>query len=234
MATRSPTQYDAQREALATYFDSTARQAWIDLTSDVKVSGIRATVRAGRDAMRATLLDWLPMDLRRTKVLDAGCGTGSFTVAAACRGAEVTGIDVAAGLVEVARDRTPSFIGHGRIHWRSGDMLDPALGTFAHVVAMDSLIHYQPRDLVDALSQLAERTTNSIIFTFAPRTPLLQTMYNIGKVFPKSDRSPAIVPTAETEIRQRLGELPGWSIGRTKRITSGFYTSQALELVRHG
>jgi magnesium-protoporphyrin O-methyltransferase len=234
MATRLPSRYDDQREALATYFDSTARQAWIDLTSDAKVSGIRATVRAGRDQMRDTLLSWLPTDLRRTKLLDAGCGTGALSIAAACRGAEVTGIDVAAGLVEVARQRTPSFIGHGRIHWCSGDMLDPALGTFAHVVAMDSLIHYQPDDLVAALSELADRTTGSILFTFAPRTPLLQTMYTIGKAFPKSDRSPAIVPTAESDIRSRLASLDGWSIGRTRRITSGFYTSQALELVRHG
>lgn len=234
MATRLPSEYDDRREALATYFDSTARQAWIDLTSDTKVSGIRATVRAGREAMRSTLLDWMPLDLRRTQVLDAGCGTGAFAIAAACRGAEVTGIDVAAGLVDVARERTPSFIGHGRIHWRSGDMLDPQLGTFAHVVAMDSLIHYQPEDLVAALSQLAERTTHSILFTFAPRTTLLAAMHNIGKVFPKSDRSPAIVPVAEGELRERLARLSGWSIGRTQRIASGFYTSQALELVRHG
>jgi magnesium-protoporphyrin O-methyltransferase len=234
MASRNPSEYDHRREALATYFDSTARQAWIDLTSDAKVSGIRATVRAGREAMRATLLDWLPTDLRRTRVLDAGCGTGAFAVEAACRGAEVTGIDVAAGLVEVARQRAPSFIGHGRIEWRAGDMLDPSLGTFAHVVAMDSLIHYQPEDLVAALAQLASRTTSSIIFTFAPRTPLLAAMHNIGKVFPKSDRSPAIVPTAESDLRERLSRLSGWSIGRTQRIQSGFYTSQALELVRHG
>jgi magnesium-protoporphyrin O-methyltransferase len=234
MATRLPSEYDHRREALATYFDSTARQAWIDLTSDTKVSGIRATVRAGRDAMRATLMDWLPTDLRRTSVLDAGCGTGSLAVAAACRGAEVTGIDVAAGLVEVARERTPSFIGHGRIHWRSGDMLDPSLGIFAHVVAMDSLIHYQPEDLVDALSQLAARTTHSILFTYAPRTTLLATMHTIGKAFPKSDRSPAIVPVAEDDLHKRLAGLPGWSLGRTQRISSGFYKSQALELVRHG
>ena len=154
--------------------------------------------------------------------------------AAACRGAEVTGIDVAAGLVEVARERTPSFIGHGRIHWRSGDMLDPGLGTFAHVVAMDSLIHYEPEDLVAALAKLASRTTQSILFTFAPRTTLLSAMHNIGKVFPKSDRSPAIVPVAEGELRERLARLQGWSIGRTHRVSSGFYTSQALELVRHG
>ena len=234
MATRLPNDYDTRREALATYFDSTARQAWIDLTSDAKVSGIRATVRAGRDAMRSTLLDWLPTDLRRTTLLDAGCGTGALAVAAACRGADVTGIDVAAGLVEVARDRTPSFIGHGRIHWRSGDMLDPALGTFAHVVAMDSLIHYQPEDLVDALGQLAQRTTHSILFTFAPRTRLLTAMQEVGKYFPKNDRSPAIVPVAEDDVRERLSRLPGWRIGRTQRISSGFYKSHALELVRHG
>jgi magnesium-protoporphyrin O-methyltransferase len=234
MATRLPNDYDTRREALATYFDSTARQAWIDLTSDAKVSGIRATVRAGREAMRNVLLDWLPTDLRRTRVLDAGCGTGAFAIAAACRGAEVTGIDVAAGLVEVAQQRTPSFIGHGRIHWRSGDMLDPGLGTFAHVVAMDSLIHYQPEDLVAALGELAQRTTGTITFTFAPRTTLLAAMHNIGKAFPKSDRSPAIVPVAEDDLRARLVALSGWSVGRTQRISSGFYTSQALELVRHG
>ncbi len=234
MASRHPSEYDHRREALATYFDSTARQAWIDLTSDAKVSGIRATVRAGRDAMRGTLLGWLPTDLRRTSVLDAGCGTGALAVAAACRGAEVTGIDVAAGLVDVARQRTPSFIGHGRIHWRSGDMLDPSLGMFAHVAAMDSLIHYQPDDLVDALSQLAQRTTGSILFTFAPRTAMLTAMHEVGKFFPKSDRSPAIVPVAEDDLRGRLARLPGWSVGRTQRISSGFYKSQALELVRHG
>lgn len=234
MATRNPSEYDHRRETLATYFDSTARQAWIDLTSDAKVSGIRATVRAGRDAMRATLLDWLPADLRRTTLLDAGCGTGALAVAAACRGAEVTGIDVAAGLVEVARDRTPSFIGHGRIHWRSGDMLDPSLGTFAHVVAMDSLIHYQPDDLVDALGQLTQRTTGSILFTYIPRTRLLTAMQEVGKYFPKNDRSPAIVPVAEDDLHKRLSRLAGWSIGRTQRISSGFYKSQALELVRHG
>jgi len=113
-------------------------------------------------------------------------------------------------------------------------MLDPQLGTFAHVVAMDSLIHYQPEDLVAALGELAQRTTGTITFTFAPRTTLLAAMHNIGKAFPKSDRSPAIVPVAEDDLRQRLGALSGWSIGRTQRISSGFYTSQALELVRHG
>lgn len=235
MASRvSETPYTERREKLATYFDSTAKQAWIDLTSDTKVSGIRATVRAGREDMRDTLMSWLPRDLRRTRVLDAGCGTGALAVKAACRGADVTAVDVAGGLVEVARGRAQGFVGHGKVRWRTGDMLDPAYGTFEHTVAMDSLIHYQPADLVDSLAELTQRTTRSILFTFAPHTRLLGAMHSVGKVFPKSDRSPAIVPVSETELRARLSALDGWSIGRTERISSGFYTSQALELVRHG
>ena len=59
-------------------------------------------------------------------------------------------------------------------------------------------------------------------------------MHEVGKFFPKSDRSPAIVPVGEGELRERLARLSGWSIGRTQLVSSGFYKSQALELVRHG
>lgn len=48
--------YDTRRGELTTYFDRTAVEAWSRLTSDAPVSRIRATVRAGRDAMRGTLL----------------------------------------------------------------------------------------------------------------------------------------------------------------------------------
>ncbi|QZH76765.1 MAG: magnesium protoporphyrin IX methyltransferase [Erythrobacter sp.] len=233
MATQfAPTRYDTQREKLAEYFDRTAQRAWIDLTSDAKVSGIRATVRAGRDEMRATLLSWLPTDLRRQRLLDAGCGTGALSMDAACRGAEIIAIDIAGGLVDIARKRADSFHGHGRIQWRVGDMLDPALGSFDHMVAMDSLIHYSPADMVDTVERLARNCRHSLLFTFAPYTPLLGAMHTVGKLFPRSDRSPAIVPVSEDELRQRLSRLEGWIVGRSHRVSSGFYKSHALELVR--
>ena len=232
MATRSLTPYDLNRDRLADYFDGTARKAWIDLTSDAKVSGVRATVRAGREAMRDLLLSWLPGDLRRARVLDAGCGTGAFSIAAACRGADVTGVDVAAGLVDVAQRRTPSFLGHGKIDWKTGDMLDPSFGEFSHVVAMDSLIHYTRDDLVASLEALGDRCSDSLLFTFVPHTPLLGAMYRAGKLFPRRDRSPSLVPIAEPDLRAQLASLDNWQIGRSERISSGFYTSHAVELVR--
>lgn len=237
MATRASSDglvrgYDAQREKLAAYFDGTARKAWIDLTSDAKVSGIRATVRAGRERMRSLLVDWLPHDLRRTRVLDAGCGTGALSIDTARRGAQVTAVDIAAGLVEIARERAPSFLGHGRIDWHVGDMLSPALGEFDHVVAMDSLIHYQSADIVATLAALGERCAKSMVFTFAPHTPLLGAMHMAGKLFPRGNRSPAIVPVNADRLREELSQLADWRVTRTERVASGFYTSQALELVR--
>ncbi len=224
--------YAVQRTALERYFDGTARQAWADLTSNVPVSGIRATVRAGRDRMRATLLGWLPQDLSGTRLLDAGCGTGALAGEVARRGASVLAVDVAGGLVDLASLRTGAIAGPGSIDWRVGDMLDPAFGRFDYVVAMDSLIHYPLADIADALTALAERTSKAMLFTFAPSTPVLATMHAVGKFFPRADRAPAIQPVAAARLRRRLAELPGWRIARDQRIASGFYTSHALELVR--
>ena len=89
--------------------------------------------------------------------------------------------------------------------------------------------------MVRVMAGLAARTERSVMFTFAPRTPLLAVMHAVGRLFPRGDRAPAIEPVA------RGGHCAGaacradaaaWRLGRTERIASGFYISQALELVR--
>jgi magnesium-protoporphyrin O-methyltransferase len=227
--------YQARRGQLLTYFDRTAVEAWARLTTDAPVSGIRATVRAGRDEMRATLLEWLPKDLTGCRLLDAGCGTGALAVEAASRGADVVAIDLSPTLVGLAEERLPAIPGPGRITFLTGDMLDPALGRFDHVVAMDSLIHYAAPDIVRVLSGFATRTAGSVLFTFAPRTPALSAMHAVGKLFPKSDRAPAIEPVAEATLRRSIIEVPvlvEWMPVRSRRVARGFYTSQAMELRR--
>ncbi len=236
---QADTTYQQRRGQIETYFDRTAAKAWEQLTSTVPVSRIRATVRAGRDRMRDTLLSCLPADLSGQRVLDAGCGTGAFAVAAARRGAEVVAIDLSPSLVQVARQRLalePDAYALGKhIHFRSGDFTDVTLGRFDHVVAMDSLIHYSADDALRVLQAWSTRTRQSLLFTFAPSNPLLMTMHTVGKLFPRSDRAPSIVPVAERELRRLVGADAGlvdWAPGRSQRISSGFYTSQAFELKR--
>jgi magnesium-protoporphyrin O-methyltransferase len=227
--------YEDRRSRLEAYFDRTALDAWAQLTSDAPVSRIRATVRAGRDAMRDTLLSWLPQSMSAASVLDAGCGTGALAVGCARRGARVTGVDVSASLINLAQQRTPQNIAPGEVDFRVGDMLDPGFGRFDHVVAMDSLIHYPAAEILRALSAFAARAERSVLFTFAPQTPALSLMHAAGKLFPRADRAPAIEPVKESVIRRGFVRSPafsGWRIGRDARIASGFYVSHAFELVR--
>lgn len=221
--------YSRYRGQLETYFDRTASKAWEQLTSDAPVSGIRATVRAGRNEMRDTLLSWLPADLTGKRVLDAGCGTGAFAVEAAMRGADVVAIDVAGSLVEIARKRAPKKLS---IDWRVGDMHDVGLGEFDHVVAMDSLIHYPAFEMVEVLRSLGERTRGSMVFTFAPQTPLLMLALGMGRLFPRSDRSPAILPVRERLLRTFItNAMPAATLGRDRKVSGGFYNSHALEVL---
>lgn len=226
--------YQERRDQVESYFDRTAADAWKRLTSDAPVSGIRATVRAGRDRMRATLLDWLPADLSGKRLLDAGCGTGLLSVEAARRGADVYAVDLSPTLIDHARERLPNDL-PGRIEFAVGDMLAPEQGDFDHIVSMDSIIHYELDDALDVVAGFAERARVSVLFTFAPRTPALALMHAIGQFFPRGDRSPAIVPIGEKTLRQRIdasARFSGWQIERTQRVAHGFYTSQALELIR--
>ena len=70
-----------------------------------------------------------------TRLLDVGCGGGGASVLAAARGAHVTGLDVAEGLIAFARERSPNCEFH------VGDMaaLPFADGSFDVVFAANSL-----------------------------------------------------------------------------------------------
>lgn len=218
--------YDATLSRVETYFDRTATRTWEALTSDAPVSGIRATVRAGRDRMRAILLSRMPRDLTGLRILDAGCGTGALAFEMAARGAKVTGIDISPQLIDIARRRAPADL-TGRLTFAAGDMLDAGLGTFDHVTAMDSLIYYSEADLTAALETLATRTRASVLFTVAPRTPLLMAMWRAGKLFPRADRSPTMVPQSAKRLADRV---TAGRVERVVRVNSGFYISDALEL----
>lgn len=215
--------YEATRDRVETYFDTTATRTWERLTSDAPVSGIRATVRAGREQMRNLLIAQLPLDLSGARLLDAGCGTGALAVELAQRGADVVGIDISPRLIDIAQKRQPNHV-VGSLTLKSGDMLDPALGRFDHIIAMDSLIYYAADDIGDILDNLSPRV-GSVIFTVAPRTPLLMAMWRMGKLFPRKDRSPTMVPHTTSAIAAHTSG----KIRAIKRVTSGFYISQALE-----
>ncbi|ANJ00096.1 magnesium protoporphyrin IX methyltransferase [Polynucleobacter wuianus] len=227
--------YLSRRGKLQDYFDRTALDAWAKLTSDAPVSGIRATVRAGRDQMRNSIIGRLPENLHGKRVLDAGCGTGALALELAKKGAKVMAVDLSPQLIKLALDRIAE---HDRqnIEFHAGDMLDEALGKFDYVVGMDSMIHYCAADMLVVLEKLSPRVKDKILFTFAPSTLPLEVMIRVGRLFPRKNRAPFIEPISHIKLQKLISQSPWfveWGAPFTNLVSSGFYKSQLMELQKN-
>lgn len=80
-------------------YDDFASQ-YANLVTGLEEAGIE------REPMMPTFLEMLG-DVSGLTTLDAGCGEGYLSRILACRGANVTGIDIAARLIEIARAKDP-------------------------------------------------------------------------------------------------------------------------------
>ena len=79
-------------------------------------------------------------------------------------------------------------------------------------------------DLAHTLHSLGKRS-GAVVFTVAPRTTLLMAMWYAGKLFPRSDRSPVMIPHGLKDLGRAVG--PG--LARVGRVARGFYISDCLE-----
>jgi hypothetical protein len=92
--------------------------------------------------------------------------------------------------------------------WRRSWSVRPRL-------AMDSLIYYETGS-----ARCADRVGpphRRCVFTVAPRTALLMAMWSLGKVFPRSDRSP-VIPQAGAPGASRV---TGRAADRVGRVSAG-------------
>ena len=218
--------YLAKRERLENYFNEVSSDAWDKLTSNEPVSFVRQLVREGREKMQAAIMEKLPKDLIGARILDAGCGTGVLSRMLDKRGAEVVGVDISEKLIEVAKKRSRP---NRNIEYFAGDMKEQSFGSFDYIIAMDSLIHYSTEDVISSIVEFSERANNSVLFTIIPNTFVLRTKLSLGKYFPKSERSPEVVPIQGGQLQKLEVLKSNTSLEKIKRIKSFFYVSEAWE-----
>jgi SAM-dependent methyltransferase len=112
------------------------------------------------------MLDWLIEKVEgKGTICDLGCGPGQIARYLHDRGAQTSGIDLSAGMVEQARTLNPD------IPFQQGDMLalmDVADNTFGGIAAFYCIIHIPRADVVRALSELRRvlRPNGVLLVTF--------------------------------------------------------------------
>jgi SAM-dependent methyltransferase len=157
-----------------------------------------------------------------TRVLDVACGTGNTAIPAARAGARVTGVDIAANLLEQARSRAAQ---EGlQVEFREGDaeQLAFADGAFDAVVTMFGAM-FAPRPQMVAAELLRVCRPGGVI-AMGNWTPsgFVGQMFKLSAqhVPPPADVPPPVLWGDEATVRARLG--PGTKELKFNRVMCDF------------
>jgi magnesium-protoporphyrin O-methyltransferase len=222
----------AQHKAqLRRYFDGIGFERWAAIYGEGELSGVRRSIRAGHSAMltaACAYLDGVGPGVDLPSALDAGCGTGLFSLELAQRGYAVTAADLAPQMAAATSERLAAA-GHSA-ECKVAD-LEELSGRYDLVACFDVLIHYPAGPFAALLRHLAGLTSGRLLFTYAPHSPLLAALHKVGGFFPHSQRRTEIQMIKEAVVQRTLGEA-GLTMRRSRRISSGFYHVTLVEATR--
>lgn len=219
---------------LQNYFDGLGFERWSAIYGEAPLSRIRHTIREGHGRMLAQAEAWLaesfPKPAAGATLLDAGCGTGLFSVRMAQQGFRVTAVDIAPRMVAAAQQAANDAQVAERIYFQAGD-IETVAGRFDAVACFDVLVHYPAESFERLCTQLAQQCNRTMVLTYAPYNRLLATLHWIGGRFPKGHRRTEIQMIRDERIAATLARA-GMQVRRTANISHGFYHVTLLEASR--
>lgn len=233
LPTSAGTQHKAQ---LQDYFDGVGFERWAAIYGEAPLSRIRRTIREGHVRMLAQADQWLAESfptpaINNATLLDAGCGTGLFSVAMARRGFTVTAVDIAPRMVNATQQAAQQAGVYERMHFQVGDGESVARATstrFDAVVCFDVLVHYPAASFTTFCTQLAALTNRTFLFTYAPYSRPLAFLHWLGGRFPQGQRRTEIQMIPDQTVKQALAAA-GLRVRRTQSVSHGFYHVTLLE-----
>lgn len=212
------------------YFDGVGFERWAAIYGDQELSAIRRSIRMGHNRMLATASDWLLEGARPGALLDAGCGTGLFSIALAQQGYSVIGVDIAPRMVAAAQ-AAAAQVGVGeRTRFQVGDV-EQITGRFDAVVCFDVLVHYPHAPFTRLVHHLSGLSDGPLLFTYAPYNRLFALLHWVGGHFPQSQRRTEIQMIRHAHVEQALAEC-GRRVRRRAVISHGFYHVTLVEAVQ--
>ncbi|MBA3946652.1 MAG: magnesium protoporphyrin IX methyltransferase [Herpetosiphonaceae bacterium] len=214
---------------LRDYFDGAGFERWTAIYGQGELGRVRRSIRVGHDRMLKQAATWLSEAGigPGMRVLDAGCGTGLWSVALAEQGCLVTAVDIAPKMVAATRARAEERRVVDRLTLLTGD-LEQVRGSFDVVVCFDVLVHYPPPSFAALLSRLAACSAGPLLLTYAPRKPLLAALHWVGGHFPQGQRRTEIQMIPPQAVKTMLATA-GMHVRHSTNINHGFYHVQLVE-----
>lgn len=150
-------------------------------------------------------------DVRGKSILDVGCGEGEDAVILASLGAQVTGLDVSAGAIDLARRRAALNGVSGRARFvcaplQAGNLPERSFD----VLWIDNLLHHVLDDLEDTLEALLRAARPGALFVCSEPVNLSPALRKIRFLVPvHTEVTPGERPLEKADLAVLRALVPG-------------------------
>jgi magnesium-protoporphyrin O-methyltransferase len=235
MTDTAPCPKTAEKQEVREYFNSTGFERWNRIYSDSdEVNNVQRNIRLGHQKTVDEVLAWLQEegDLASRSFCDAGCGVGSLSLPLAQLGAgRIAASDLSEAMVSEARRRAAQAgISESRLTFTASD-LESLSGRYDTVICLDVFIHYPQAAAEEMVRHLAGLAERRLIVSFAPYTPLLAALKQIGQLFPGPSKTTRAYTLREEGI-VAAAAAAGFEPIRRSLNKAPFYFSRLIEFRR--
>ena len=221
-----------EKKEVQEYFNGTGFDRWKRIYSKTDdVNTVQKNIRKGHQKTVDDVIKWLTYssEIEKLTFCDAGCGVGSLTIPLLKLGVkDIKVSDISASMIDETKLRIKDEgLNSNKIKFQVCD-LENLTGVFDCVICLDVFIHYPQAVAEEMVKHLCDLSKSKLIVSFAPFTPLLAILKNIGKFFPGPSKTTRAYTLKESGIINAAKEK-GFVVVQKKLNQAPFYFSQLIE-----
>tara|TARA_Y100001978_G_scaffold202145_1_gene222347 strand:+ start:1644 stop:2342 length:699 start_codon:yes stop_codon:yes gene_type:complete len=221
-----------EKNEVKKYFNGTGFERWNRIYSKSnEVNTVQKNIRLGHQKTVDDVINWIQKypELSKATFCDAGCGVGSLTIPLLKSGIkDIQVSDISSSMIEETRERIKKAgLNSNKIKFKVCD-LEQLKGSFDFVICLDVFIHYPQSVAEEMVKHLCDLSRSKLIVSFAPYTPFLAILKNIGKMFPGPSKTTRAYTLQEKGIISAAKDK-GFVVVQKKLNQAPFYFSKLIE-----
>jgi len=225
-----------EKSEVRDYFNGTGFDRWKKIYSkSEEINTVQKNIRKGHQKTVDDVVSIIKKypDLTQKTFCDAGCGVGSLAIPLLRLGLKNLQVsDISSEMIKETKNRINKLgLNQRKIKFQTCD-LEQIRGIFDVVICLDVFIHYPQPVAEDMVKHLCDLSKESLIVSFAPYTPLLAILKNIGKLFPGPSKTTRAYTLKEKGIIKAARER-GFEVVQNKLNQAPFYFSKLIEFKKN-
>ncbi len=221
-----------EKNEVKEYFNGTGFDRWNKIYSkSEEINTVQKNIRKGHQKTVDDVISYIKNyhDLTNKSYCDAGCGVGSLAIPLLKMGIQDIQVsDISSEMINETKKRINELhLNQKKIKFQTCD-LEQLKGFFDVVICLDVFIHYPQPVAEEMVKHLCKLSKDKLIVSFAPYTPVLAVLKNIGKLFPGPSRTTRAYTLKEKGIINAAYEQ-GFTVVKSKLNKAPFYFSKLIE-----